>query len=68
MSRAAAALFESAASTFPPNRTSRVDTTLSFAMNPLMNDVTILQSPSPRGLKMGANIPATMASMLSSES
>ena len=36
-----------------PRSTDIVDTTLSFAMNPVIRAVTTLQSPKPRGLKIG---------------
>ena len=49
---------------FPLNKTPNVETTLSFAINPLINDVTILQSPNPNGEKTGTNTPATIAKML----
>ena len=51
----------------PLNNTESVETTLSFAINPAMSDVEILQSPKPKGLKIGAINPATMASILSCE-
>lgn len=53
---------------FPLKSTSRVDTTLSFAINPLIRAVQILQSPSPIGLNIGARTPATIARILSAES
>ena len=34
---------------FPPNNTPSVDTTLSFAINPLINAVQMRQSPMPSG-------------------
>ena len=46
---------------FAPKRTSSTETTLSLAMNPLISDVTILQSPRPRGCMMGAINPAIRA-------
>ena len=52
------------ASTFPAVNTVNVETTLSFAIKPAINAVTILQSPKPSGAKIGAMIPATTASML----
>ena len=36
-----------------------METTLSFAKNPLIRDVMILQSPSPIGLIIGTNKPAS---------
>ena len=51
-----------------PKSISITDTTLSFAINPLIRAVTILQSPIPRGLNNGAMIPAIKAMMLSAES
>ena len=57
-----------AAVMFPLNKTPNVETTLSFAINPLINDVTILQSPNPNGEKTGTNTPATIAKMLCAES
>ena len=53
--------------TLPPNRISRVDTTLSLARKPLISEVVIRQSPRPRGRSMGASSPAIMARMLSWE-
>ena len=49
--------------TFSPNSICIVDTTLSFAINPLMSDVVMRQSPSPRGFMIGEIQPATIASM-----
>ena len=37
-----------------PNSTDSVDTTLSFAIKPVINAVEILQSPNPRGANNGA--------------
>ena len=48
--------------------TDNVDTTLSFAINPVISAVEILQSPNPNGLKIGAIIPATEARILFWES
>lgn len=45
-----------------------VDTTLSFAMNPEINDVDIRQSPNPKGMNNGDIQPANIASILSFES
>ena len=53
---------------FAPYRTSITETTLSLAMNPLIREVTILQSPRPSGLKSGAITPAITARMLVCES
>ena len=44
------------------------ETTLSFAITPLNKDVTILQSPSPIGRKIGAIRPLTAARILFPES
>ena len=51
-----------------PKRISMVDTTLSFAMKPLMREVQIRQSPSPRGFIIGTSAPEISARMLSFES
>lgn len=51
----------------PLNNTESVETTLSLAINPAMSDVEILQSPKPKGLKIGAMNPATIARILSCE-
>ena len=51
-----------------PNKTESVDTTLSFAINPVINAVEIRQSPNPIGLKIGAITLATIARILSFES
>ena len=51
-----------------PKRTDNVDTTLSFAMNPVISAVDILQSPNPIGAKTGAITLATVARILSCES
>ena len=48
----------------PPTSTFSVETTLSFAIKPAMRAVDILQSPNPRGAKIGAINPAIIASML----
>ena len=45
-----------------------VDTTLSFAIKPVMSAVEIRQSPKPRGTKTGAINPAIDARILSLES
>ena len=57
---------EITALTLSPKRTLRVETTLSFARNPLIKDVQILQSPKPIGRNNGTSNPATAAKMLSS--
>lgn len=44
--------------------TDRVDTTLSFAINPAIRAVDILQSPNPSGANKGAMNPAMTASIL----
>ena len=51
-----------------PNKTDSVDTTLSFAINPVMSAVEIRQSPKPSGQKSGAITPAAIARILSFES
>ena len=51
-----------------PNKISMVDTTLSLAINPLISDVTIRQSPNPNGARTGAIKPAAIAIRLSEES
>ena len=51
-----------------PNSTVKVDTTLSFAIKPVMSAVEMRQSPKPSGAKIGAIHPATTAKMLSLES
>ena len=53
-----------AAVIFPLNKTPNVETTLSFAINPLSKDVTILQSPNPNGDNKGAMNPATIAKII----
>ena len=52
----------------PPNRTSRVETTLSLAIKPLIRAVQMRQSPSPRGANSGTRMPDIRAKMLSAES
>ena len=52
----------------PPNNTDNVDTTLSFAINPAISAVEILQFPNPRGTNKGVIKPAMTASILSLES
>ena len=64
----AADTVEIAVSTPPPNRISIVDTTLSFAINPLISEVTIRQSPNQRGLIIGAIHPDIIAIRLLEES
>ena len=64
----AAALVVMATVTDPLNKISRVDTTLSLAMIPLISDVHIRQSPSPKGLNNGTRSPAIAARILSCES
>ena len=51
-----------------PNSTVKVDTTLSFAMKPVISAVEIRQSPKPSGMNTGVMIFAAAASMLSFES
>jgi hypothetical protein len=48
-----------------PNNTVKEETMLSFASNPETSDVTMRQSPKPRGEKAGDSHPADNASMLS---
>ena len=55
-------------SVFPPNSTLKVLTTLSLAINPVMNAVEIRQSDIPRGLNIGTNRFPKPASILSAES
>ena len=52
----------------PPNKTYNVLTTLSFAVNPVINAVEILQSPNPSGFKIGATSPPINANRLCEES
>ena len=61
----AASTVVSAAWIPPPNSSSMVETTLSFAMKPLTSEVTMRQSPSPRGARIGASQPTTAAIRLS---
>lgn len=49
-----------------PKSTVKVDTTLSFAKNPVTSAVQILQSPNPSGTNSGATSPDTAAKILSS--
>ena len=65
---AAAGVMTAAMPPSAPNSTSSTETTLSFAMNPLMSEVTIRQSPRPSGIKSGVSSPAIEAKMLSCES
>ena len=51
----------------PSYRISNVDTTLSFAIKPLIREVTIFQSPRPSGTNSGEITPAIVARMLSCE-
>lgn len=51
-----------------PKRTIIVDTTLSFAINPVIKAVETRQSPKPRGAKTGAINPAITERILSLES
>ena len=51
-----------------PYRTDNVETTLSFAMKPVINAVDTFQSPKPSGLNTGAIHPAAIASSESCES
>ena len=68
-SAAAPAVFITAVSAaVDPNKIERVETTLSFAINPEISAVDILQSPNPSGMNTGAIIPATVARILACES
>ena len=51
-----------------PNYTVSVETTLSFAINPVTSAVDIRQSPNPSGAKTGERAPAIIAKILSFES
>lgn len=51
----------------PPKSTSSVDTTLSFAINPLIRAVHIRQSPRPSGANTGTSSEDTAARILSAE-
>ena len=62
---AEAALIAASMPPCAPKSTSSTETTLSFAMNPLIREVTILQSPSPSGLNIGTSNPDMAAKMLS---
>ena len=64
----AAATCVNASFTAPPNKISRVEITLSFAITPLINEVQILQSPSPSGAKIGTRQFEIIARILSLES
>ena len=64
----AAATGANASFTAPPNKISRVEITLSFAITPLINEVQILQSPSPSGAKIGTRQFEIIARILSLES
>lgn len=64
----AAATGVNASFTAPPNKISRVEITLSFAITPLINEVQILQSPSPSGAKIGTRQFEIIARILSLES
>lgn len=55
-------------SELPCTRTDKVDTTLSFAINPVRSAVDIFQLPNPKGTNIGVIIPASAASILSLES
>ena len=67
-SKLAAALVVITVVISPAKSTSKVDTTLSLAINPLINEVTIRQSPKPKGLKIGTKKPEIHANMLEEES
>ena len=54
--------------TSPPNKTVKVLTTLSFAINPVINAVEILQSEIPNGLNNGTIEFPSIASKLCAES
>lgn len=66
-SNVAAANGVSTVAMLSPNNTSRVATTLSFAMNPLIREVQIRQSPNPSGRNTGTNRPDSIASILLAE-
>ena len=51
-----------------PNKICKDDTTLSFAINPLIRAVHMRQSPSPSGLNSGTSTPDNAASILFFES
>ena len=51
-----------------PNSTDKVETTLSFAIKPVISAVEIRQSSKPSGAKTGAILPEMTARMLSLES
>ena len=67
VSRAAASGTVSSAciSAVLPNSTESDETTLSFAINPEISEVQILQSAKPSGMKIGAIKPAIAARILS---
>ena len=67
MAIAASGVITDAAPPSALKRTSMTETTLSLAMTPLNREVTIRQSPRPMGLKTGAIMPLTVASMLAPE-
>ena len=48
-----------------PKRPESVDTTLSFAITPVIRETVTLQSPNPSGMNIGAMRPEIMARMLS---
>lgn len=50
----------------PPSKTVSVETTLSFAVKPVINAVEIRQSPKPSGTNNGAKSPPSFASRLAS--
>ena len=56
------------AEVFPPNNTVNVLTTLSFAVNPVIKAVDILQSPKPNGINKGEIKPPIIANKLNLES
>ena len=51
-----------------PSNIDNVETTLSFAINPAINDVEIRQSPNPNGVNIGDITLASIARILSLES
>ena len=67
-SKEAAARGDNAEAIPPPNKTYNVDTTLSFAIKPLIKEVQIRQSPNPNGWKTGTKNPDTAAKILFAES
>ncbi len=67
-SAAPAAVIVPRSASVVPNNTVSVETTLSFAINPVTRAVDIRQSPNPSGVKTGERAPAIIAKILSFES